>query len=50
MKKNIYLALAVAVISALSACSSYNYYTAAANKTNLSKYHTFCLGAYGAKC
>jgi hypothetical protein len=41
MKKNIYLMLAVAFVSALSACSSYNYYTAAANKTNLSSYRTF---------
>ena len=41
MKKYIYLILAVAFVSALSACSSYNYYTAAANKTNLSSYRTF---------
>lgn len=31
----------VVVVSCLSACSSYNYYTAAINKTNLSSYHTF---------
>ncbi|AMR34380.1 hypothetical protein A0256_24450 [Mucilaginibacter sp. PAMC 26640] len=43
MKKYIYLSLAVAFVSVLSACSSYNYYTAAANKTNLSKYRTFAM-------
>nr|WP_294943987.1 DUF4136 domain-containing protein [uncultured Mucilaginibacter sp.] len=41
MKKYIYLMLAVTFVSVLSACSSYNYYTAAANKTNLSSYRTF---------
>ena len=41
MKKYIYLMLAVTFVSVLSACSSYNYYTAAANKTNLSGYRTF---------
>jgi hypothetical protein len=41
MKRYIYLMLAVAFVSALSACSSYNYYTAAANKTNLTPYRTF---------
>lgn len=41
MKKYIHLMLAVSLVSALSACSSYNYYTAAANKTNLSTYKTF---------
>ncbi|GGH15903.1 DUF4136 domain-containing protein [Mucilaginibacter phyllosphaerae] len=43
MKKYIHLMLAVACMSALSACSSYNYYTAAQNKTNLSAYRTFAL-------
>lgn len=41
MKRLIYPALIVLMISALSACTSYNYYTAAINKTNLSAYHTF---------
>lgn len=41
MRKYIYLMLAAAFVSVLSACSSYNYYTAAANKTNLSNYRTF---------
>jgi hypothetical protein len=41
MKRLIYLALTVLMISGLSACNSYNYYTAAINKTNLSSYHTF---------
>jgi hypothetical protein len=45
MKKNIYLMLAVTFVSILSACSSYNYYTAAANKTNLSAYRTFAWAA-----
>ncbi|CAN5281218.1 hypothetical protein BH09BAC6_BH09BAC6_09510 [soil metagenome] len=40
MKRLIYLGL-ITVVSCLSACSSYNYYTAAINKTNLSNYHTF---------
>ena len=35
--------LAAMFVSVLSACSSYNYYTAAANKTNLSQYRTFAL-------
>jgi hypothetical protein len=43
MKKYINLMLAVVFVSALSACSSYNYYTAAANKTNLTQYKTFAL-------
>jgi hypothetical protein len=43
MRKYINLLLAVIFVSSLSACSSYNYYTAAANKTNLSKYRTFAL-------
>jgi hypothetical protein len=41
MKKSTYLALMVLMLSGLSACTSYNYYTAAINKTNLSSYHTF---------
>ncbi|MFA6084902.1 DUF4136 domain-containing protein [Mucilaginibacter sp.] len=45
MKKYVHLMLAVMFISALSACSSYNYYTAAANKTNLTKYRTFAWAA-----
>jgi hypothetical protein len=45
MKRYIHLMLAVAFVSALSACSSYNYYTAAANKTNLTAYRTFAFAA-----
>jgi hypothetical protein len=41
MKRTIYLGLMVALLSGLSACTSYDYYTAAINKTNLSNYHTF---------
>jgi hypothetical protein len=41
MKKIIYVAFAVLLISGLSACTSYNYYQAAINKTNMSGYHTF---------
>ncbi len=41
MKKSIYLPLIVLILSGLSACTSYNYYTAAINKSNLSNYHTF---------
>ena len=41
MKRSIYLALTALMILGLSACSSYDYYTAAINKTNLSRYHTF---------
>jgi len=41
MKRAIYLGLVVLIISGLSACNSYNYYTAGLNKTNLSRYHTF---------
>jgi hypothetical protein len=42
MKKSIiYLGLAVVLLSGFSACSSYNYYQAAINKTNMSGYHTF---------
>jgi hypothetical protein len=45
MKRYIHLMLAVAFVSLLSACSSYNYYTAAANKTNLTAYRTFAWAA-----
>ncbi|HEY8784083.1 MAG TPA: DUF4136 domain-containing protein [Mucilaginibacter sp.] len=41
MKRSIYLAAIVLILSGLSACTTYNYYTAAINKTNLSNYHTF---------
>lgn len=41
MKRAIYTGLAILLVSALSACSSYNYYTAARNKTDLSAYRTF---------
>jgi hypothetical protein len=41
MKKSIYLVLIAVVLSGLSACTSYDYYTAAINKTNLSNYRTF---------
>jgi hypothetical protein len=43
MKTSIYLVLAGLIISGLSACSSYNYYTAGLNKTNMSQYHSFAL-------
>jgi hypothetical protein len=45
MKKYVHLMLAIMFVFALSACSSYNYYTAAANKTNLTQYHTFAWAA-----
>jgi hypothetical protein len=41
MKRSICLALTVLTLSGMSACTSYDYYTAAINKTNLSNYHTF---------
>jgi len=41
MKKLFYLALAVFLLSGFSACTSYNYYQAGINKTNMSGYHTF---------
>jgi hypothetical protein len=41
MKKLIYLALTAVMLSGLSACTSYNYYQAAINKTNMSGYHSF---------
>jgi hypothetical protein len=40
MKKLIYPAL-ILLLSGLSACTSYDYYTAAINKTNMSGYHSF---------
>jgi hypothetical protein len=41
MKTSIYLtAIAFSIVS-LSACTSYNYYTAAINKSNLTAYHSF---------
>jgi hypothetical protein len=41
MKRTINMGLVMLLVSALSACSSYNYYTAARNKTDLSAYRTF---------
>jgi hypothetical protein len=41
MKRLIYLAFTVLLLAGVSGCTSYNYYTAAINKTNLSGYHTF---------
>src|SRR4051794_31926655 len=41
MKTSIYLTLGLVLILGLSACSSYNYYTAGLNKTNMSQYHSF---------
>jgi hypothetical protein len=41
MKKLVFLAATVLLLSGLSACTSYNYYQAAINKTNMSGYHTF---------
>ncbi|QEM04600.1 DUF4136 domain-containing protein [Mucilaginibacter rubeus] len=41
MKKTINTGLVLLLVAALSACSSYNYYTAARNKTDLSAYRTF---------
>lgn len=41
MKRSIYLGLMVLFVCGLSACDSYNYYTAAINKTNMSGYHSF---------
>lgn len=41
MKKLIYLGLIVLLVTSLSACNSYNYYTAGLNRTNMSRYHTF---------
>jgi len=41
MKKIIQPVSVVLLLLCLSACTSYNYYTAAINKTNFSNYHTF---------
>ncbi|MDB5155477.1 MAG: hypothetical protein JWR50_184 [Mucilaginibacter sp.] len=41
MKTSIYRVLGFLIISGLSACSSYNYYTAGLNKTNMSQYQSF---------
>ena len=41
MKTSFYLVLVSFVIIGLSACSSYNYYTAGLNRTNMSGYHSF---------
>lgn len=41
MKRSIYLGLLFLILSGLSACTSYNYYTAGLNKTNMSGYRTF---------
>jgi len=41
MKRSIYLGLIVLFVASLSACNSYNYYTAGLNTTNMSRYHTF---------
>jgi len=41
MKRSIYLGLIVLIVASLSACNSYNYYTAGLNRTNMSRYHTF---------
>lgn len=41
MKRSIYLALVVLTLAGLSACNSYNYYTAGLNRTDMSSYHSF---------
>src|SRR5437588_5702388 len=41
MKTSIYLVLVSFITVGLSACSSYNYYTAGLNRTNMSGYHSF---------
>ena len=41
MKTKIYLPAVILLACFMSACTSYNYYTAAINKTDLSGYHTF---------
>jgi len=41
MKRSIYFGLAFFIIAGLSACTSYNYYTAGLNKTNMSGYRSF---------
>jgi hypothetical protein len=41
MKRLIYLGLFLSVLSGLSACTTYDYYVAGLNKTNMSGYHSF---------
>ena len=41
MKKMIYILPVALMVSVISACTSYNYYVAGLNRTNLSNYHTF---------
>ena len=41
MKKSIYAAVIILLVSGLSACTSYDYYVAGLNRTNLSRYRTF---------
>jgi len=41
MKKSIYAAVIILMVSGLSACTSYDYYVAGLNRTNLSRYRTF---------
>lgn len=41
MKTSTYLVLGFLIIGGLSACRSYNYYTAGLNKTNMSQYRSF---------
>jgi hypothetical protein len=41
MKTSIKAALVILMVSGLSACTSYNYYVAGLNRTNLSRYRTF---------
>ncbi|GAB2984943.1 hypothetical protein GCM10027049_24000 [Mucilaginibacter puniceus] len=41
MKKIIYWGMMVLIISGLSSCTTYNYYEAGLNRTNLSNYRTF---------
>ncbi|MGZ3763179.1 MAG: DUF4136 domain-containing protein [Mucilaginibacter sp.] len=41
MKTSAYLLFGFIVVAGLSACSSYNYYTAGLNKTNMSQYRSF---------
>ena len=41
MKRSIYLVLTALTLAGLSACNSYNYYTAGLNRTNMSGYHSF---------
>ncbi len=43
MKPSIYRVFGLFLIAGLSACSSYNYYTAGLNKTNMSGYRSFAL-------